>query len=155
MDGKSNMETYIIICKIHKPMGICCMAQETQTGPLYQPRGVGWGGRWAGNSKGRGYMYTYGWFMLSFDKKQQNYVKQLSFNKRNKLHKAKKKKKIRQGGQFLSPGYYWGCIQFGGCRGLFSQPCPEIGVHLRLPNAWVSTTCPCPSRFWTGLFLFF
>ena len=26
--------------------GICCMAQETQTGALYQPRGVGWGGRW-------------------------------------------------------------------------------------------------------------
>ena len=22
------------------------MAQETQTGTLYQPRGVGWGGRW-------------------------------------------------------------------------------------------------------------
>ena len=22
-------------------MGICCMAQETQTGVLYQPRGVG------------------------------------------------------------------------------------------------------------------
>ena len=29
---------------------------------LYQPRGVGWGGRWEGVSKGRGYMYTYGWF---------------------------------------------------------------------------------------------
>ena len=27
-------------------MGICRMAQETQTGALYQPRGVGWGGRW-------------------------------------------------------------------------------------------------------------
>ena len=27
-------------------------------------------------------MYTYGWFMLRFDKKQQNYVKQLSFNKK-------------------------------------------------------------------------
>ena len=27
-------------------MGICCMAQETQTGALYQPRGVGWGERW-------------------------------------------------------------------------------------------------------------
>ena len=40
--------------------GICCMAQETQTGALYQPRGVGWGGRWEGGSKGRGYMYTYG-----------------------------------------------------------------------------------------------
>ena len=29
------------------------MAQETQTGALYQPRGVGWGGRWEGVSKGR------------------------------------------------------------------------------------------------------
>ena len=34
-------------------MGICCMAQETQTGALYQPRGVGMGGRWEGGSKGR------------------------------------------------------------------------------------------------------
>ena len=25
-------------------MGICCVAQETQTGALYQPRGVGWEG---------------------------------------------------------------------------------------------------------------
>ena len=28
------------------------MAQEAQTGALYQPRGVGWGGRWEGGSKG-------------------------------------------------------------------------------------------------------
>ena len=41
-------------------MGICYMAQETQTGALDQPRGVGWGGRWELASKGRGYMYTYG-----------------------------------------------------------------------------------------------
>ena len=41
-------------------MGICYMAQETQTGALYQLRGVGWGGRWEGGSKGRGYMCTYG-----------------------------------------------------------------------------------------------
>ena len=27
---------------------------------LYQPRGVGWGGRWEGGSRGRGHMYTYG-----------------------------------------------------------------------------------------------
>ena len=27
---------------------------------LYQPRRVGWGRRWKGASKGRGYMYTYG-----------------------------------------------------------------------------------------------
>ena len=32
--------------------------------------------------KGRGYMYTCGWFMLRFDRKQQNSVKQLSFNKK-------------------------------------------------------------------------
>ena len=51
-------------------MGICCMAQETQTGALYESRGVGWGGRWKGGSKGRGYMYACGWFMLRFDRKQ-------------------------------------------------------------------------------------
>ena len=27
-------------------MGICCMSQGTQTEALYQPRAVGWGGRW-------------------------------------------------------------------------------------------------------------
>ena len=57
------------------------MAQETQTGALYQPRGVRGGRRWEGGSKGRGYMYAYGWFMLCFDRKQQNSVKQLSFDK--------------------------------------------------------------------------
>ena len=30
-------------------------------------------------------MYTYGCFMLRFDRKQQNSVQQLSFNKKNKL----------------------------------------------------------------------
>ena len=29
------------------------MAQETQTGALCQPRGVGWGERWEGGSRGR------------------------------------------------------------------------------------------------------
>ena len=70
-------------------MGTCCMAQETQTGALYQPSGVGWGGRWEGGSKGRGYMYTYGRFMLRFDRKQQNSVKQLSFNKKINLKKIR------------------------------------------------------------------
>ena len=71
-------------------MGICCMAQETQIGALYQPRGVGWGGRGEGGSEGRGYMYTYGWFMLRFDRKQQNSVKQLSFSKKINLKKFTK-----------------------------------------------------------------
>ena len=30
-------------------------------------------------------MFVYGWFMLTFDRKQQNSVKQLSFNKKSKL----------------------------------------------------------------------
>ena len=63
-------------------MGICCMAQETQTGALSESREVGWGRRWEGGSKERAYMCTYGWFMLRFDIKQQNSVKQLSFNKK-------------------------------------------------------------------------
>ena len=50
------------------------MAQETQTGALCQPRGVGWGERWEAGSKGRGYIYTYGRCMLRFDRKQQNSV---------------------------------------------------------------------------------
>ena len=40
------------------------------------------GMRWEGGSKGRGYMYTYGWFMVRFERKPQNSVKQLSFNKK-------------------------------------------------------------------------
>ena len=41
------------------PTGICCLAQETQTGALYQPRWVEWGERGEGDSKRRGCMYTY------------------------------------------------------------------------------------------------
>ena len=60
MYGKSNMETYITICNIDSQQEFAVMSQGTQTGALYQPRWVGWGGRWEGVSKGRGYMYTYG-----------------------------------------------------------------------------------------------
>ena len=52
MYGKSSTEVYITICKIDSQL-ICCMAQETQVGVLYQSTGVGWGGRWEGGSKGR------------------------------------------------------------------------------------------------------
>ena len=65
-------------------MGICCMSQGTQTGALYQPRGLGRGGRWEGCSGGRGRVYTYGGFMLRYDRKQQNckaIILQLNINK--------------------------------------------------------------------------
>ena len=44
-------------------------SQGTQTGALYQPRGVGWGGRWEGGSTGRGHMYTYGCCSLTENNK--------------------------------------------------------------------------------------
>ena len=34
------------------------------------------------------YMYTNGWFMLRFDRKEQNSVKQLTFNKKINLKKS-------------------------------------------------------------------
>ena len=34
-------------------MGICCVTQQLKAGALYQPRGVGWGGRWEGSSRGK------------------------------------------------------------------------------------------------------
>ena len=43
MYGESNMETYITICKIDgQQKSAVCLG--TQTGALYQPRMVGWGG---------------------------------------------------------------------------------------------------------------
>ena len=34
MYGESNIEIYNTMCKTDKSMGICCMTQGTQTGPL-------------------------------------------------------------------------------------------------------------------------
>ena len=81
MYGESNMETYIIICKIanrnllywlkkHK-QGLCINLE-------------GWDGEREGREfqKGGDVSTTYGWFMLRLDRKQQNSVKQLSFNKK-------------------------------------------------------------------------
>ena len=41
-------------------------------------------------------MYTYGWFMLRFDRKQQNSVQQLSFNKKINYIKTKQQKKNKR-----------------------------------------------------------
>ena len=40
------------------------MIHGTQTGALWQPRGMGWGGSWDGGARGREHMYIYGWFIL-------------------------------------------------------------------------------------------
>ena len=67
------METHITICKIDSQQEFAVWLRNSNRA-LYQPRGVGWGGRWEGVSKGRGYVYTYGGVMLRFDRKQQNSV---------------------------------------------------------------------------------
>ena len=59
MYGKSKMETYITVCKIDSQREFAVWLGK-QTWALYQPRGAGWGGKWEGGLKGRGYMYTYG-----------------------------------------------------------------------------------------------
>ena len=59
MCGKSNMETYITIWKIDGQWEFAVWLRKLKQA-LYQPRGVEWGGRWEGGSKGRGCMYTYG-----------------------------------------------------------------------------------------------
>ena len=53
MYGKSNMETYITICKIDSQRELLYGSGNSNRA-LYQPRGVGWGGRWEGGSKERG-----------------------------------------------------------------------------------------------------
>ena len=58
MYGKNNMDIYITIFKIDNKWGFSVGLRKLKA--LYQPRGMRWGGRWEGSSKGSGYMYTYG-----------------------------------------------------------------------------------------------
>ena len=60
MYGNGNMETHITICKIDRQREFAVWLRKLKRGLLYQPRGRGWGGKWEGGSKARGYMYTYG-----------------------------------------------------------------------------------------------
>ena len=60
MYGKSNLETYITICKIDSQQEFVVWLRKLKQGLCYQPRGVEWGGKREGSSKGRGHMYTYG-----------------------------------------------------------------------------------------------
>ena len=75
MYGKSNMETYITICKIESQWEFAVSLRKLKQGLCINLEG------WDGEEMGwRGHMYTYCGFMLTFDRKQQNSVKQLFFN---------------------------------------------------------------------------
>ena len=63
MYGKSNMETYITICKRDGQRKFALWLKKLKQRlciNLEGWAGVGWGERWEGGSRGRGYMYTYG-----------------------------------------------------------------------------------------------
>ena len=87
---KSNVETYITICKIDSQREFAVWLRKLKQGLCINLEGQDG----EGGSKGRGYRYTYGWFMLRFDRKQQNSLKQLSFNK-NKQIKTKTNKQAK------------------------------------------------------------
>ena len=84
MCGKSNMETYITICKMDSQQEFAVWLRKLKQGLCINLEG--WDGEGDGRegSKGRRYMYTFAQFMLRFDRKQQNSTKQSSFNKNNK-----------------------------------------------------------------------
>ena len=52
MCGKSNTETSITIRKIDSQRESAVWLRKVKQGALYQPRGVGWGGRWGEVQKG-------------------------------------------------------------------------------------------------------
>ena len=66
-------------------MGICCMAQETQTGALYQPRGVGWR-EMGGSFKWEG-IYVYQWPIHVEVWQKTEFGKALSLNKKKLIKK--------------------------------------------------------------------
>ena len=83
MCGKSNMETYITICKIDSQWEFAVWLRKLKQGALYQPRRVDGEGEEREVQKGgdiyipmadSGYGLT--------EKKQQNSVKQLCFKKK-------------------------------------------------------------------------
>ena len=89
MYAESNMETYITMCKIDSQWEFAVCLRKLKQGLCFNLEGLDG----EGDSKGRRYMYTYGWFMLSFDRKKQNSEKQLSFNK--EIFFLKKREHIR------------------------------------------------------------
>ena len=75
MYGKNNMETYITKCKIDSQWEFAACVRELKRGLCNNLEG------WDREANGgRGHGWTYGWFLLLFDRKQQNSVKQLSFS---------------------------------------------------------------------------
>ena len=78
MYGERNMETSVTICKTDSQWEFAVCLRELKHGFCINLEG--WVAREMEGSFKRRHMYTYGRFILRFDRKQQNYVKQLSLN---------------------------------------------------------------------------
>ena len=74
------METYITICKIDSQQEFGVRLMKLKQGLCINLEELDGDGDRREFQKG-GDIYTYGCFMLRFDRKQQSSVKQLSFNK--------------------------------------------------------------------------
>ena len=73
-------------------MRICCMAQETQTGALYQPRWVGCGREMGGRFKTEG-IHVYLWLIRGeVSQKTVKFCKAIILQYKKKLKKKKKGK---------------------------------------------------------------
>ena len=72
---------YMVPCVRQIANGKMLYKTRVQPSSLWQCREVGWG-EWEGGSRGKGHMYTYGWFMLWYSRSQYNTVKQLSSDKK-------------------------------------------------------------------------
>ena len=81
MYGKSNMQTYITICKIESQREFAVWLRKLKQGLCINLEG--WDGAGDGREvqKGGDTCIPVAGFMLRFDKKQQNSIKQISFNK--------------------------------------------------------------------------
>ena len=60
MFGKSNMETYITICKIDSQWEFAIWLRKLKQGLCINLDRVEWGGTWGVDPKGRRYIYAYG-----------------------------------------------------------------------------------------------
>ena len=79
MYGERNMETYITMCKIDSQWEFAVWLRKLKQELCINPEG--WNGAGDGQEVKNGGVYVLtADFMLRFDRKQQNSVKQLSFN---------------------------------------------------------------------------
>ena len=79
-EGEMCGEIYNTICKGDSQWELAVWLRELKQGLCDNLLGVGWGGREEGGLGGTGHGCTCSWFLLMYDRKPQNSVKQLSFN---------------------------------------------------------------------------